>query len=64
MISIIAIHKVYAKIILFAFTVVGRPPQEDSQFGKLIHIMTGNAVEDEIPGLKSVNAVDEAVHLY
>jgi 4-hydroxy-3-polyprenylbenzoate decarboxylase len=55
------IHKVYAKnSSIWPFTVVGRPPQEDSHFGKLIHIMTGNAVENEIPGLKSVNAVDEA----
>ena len=55
------IHKVYAKNnSIWPFTVVGRPPQEDSQFGKLIHMMTGNAVENEIPGLKSVNAVDEA----
>jgi 4-hydroxy-3-polyprenylbenzoate decarboxylase len=55
------IHKVYAKKnAIFPFTVVGRPPQEDSQFGKLIHQMTGKAVENEIPGLKAVNAVDES----
>ena len=55
------IHKVYAKKnAIFPFTVVGRPPQEDSQFGKLIHQMTGKAVENEIPGLKAVNAVDDS----
>ena len=45
---------------VWPFTVVGRPPQEDSQFGKLIHEMTGKAVEKEIPGLLAVNAVDAA----
>ena len=45
---------------VWPFTVVGRPPQEDSQFGKLIHEMTGRAVEKEIPGLLAVNAVDAA----
>jgi len=55
------IDKVYAKKdAIWPFTVVGRPPQEDSQFSKLIHYMTGNAVENEIPGLKAVNAVDES----
>ncbi|THB75438.1 MAG: UbiD family decarboxylase [Desulfobacteraceae bacterium] len=42
------------------FTVVGRPPQEDSNFGRLIHEMTRQAVSDTIPGVVSVNAVDDA----
>ena len=55
------VKKVYAKKnAIFPFTVVGRPPQEDSQFGKLIHEITGKAVEKEIPGLLELNAVDEA----
>ena len=55
------VKKVLAKKdAIWPFTVVGRPPQEDSQFGKLIHSMTGSAIENEIPGLKSVNAVDDA----
>ena len=45
---------------IWPFTVVGRPPQEDSQFGALIHAITGKAIEKEIPGLKAVNAVDDA----
>ena len=54
-------HKVYAKKNgIWPFTVVGRPPQEDSQFGKLIHEITGKAIENEIPGLIAVNAVDAA----
>lgn len=57
----INVKKVFAKKnAIWPFTVVGRPPQEDSQFGKLIHSMTGKAIENEIPGLKSVNAVDES----
>jgi 4-hydroxy-3-polyprenylbenzoate decarboxylase len=40
--------------------VVGRPPQEDTSFGQLIHHITGSAVSNEIPGLKEVHAVDAA----
>jgi len=55
------VDKVYAKEDgIWPFTVVGRPPQEDSQFGKLIHDITGKAIESEIPGLKKINAVDAA----
>ncbi len=42
------------------FTVVGRPPQEDTSFGALIHDITGAAIPQEIPGLHEVNAVDAA----
>ena len=53
------VHKVYAKEnAIWPFTVVGRPPQEDTSFGQLIHEMTGAAVQQEIPGLKEVHAVD------
>jgi 4-hydroxy-3-polyprenylbenzoate decarboxylase len=55
------VHKVYArKDAIWPFTVVGRPPQEDTSFGALIHEITGDALKDEIPGLKDVNAVDAA----
>ncbi len=55
------VDKVYAKKdAIWPFTVVGRPPQEDSQFGKMIHYMTGKAIKNEIPGLKAINAVDES----
>lgn len=58
---VMRVHKVFAKQnAIFPFTVVGRPPQEDTSFGTLIHEITGNAVEQEIPGLKEVNAVDTA----
>jgi 4-hydroxy-3-polyprenylbenzoate decarboxylase len=39
---------------------VGRPPQEDTSFGALIHEITGSAIPKEIPGLHAVNAVDAA----
>ncbi len=55
------VHKVYAKQnAIWAFTVVGRPPQEDTSFGQLIHEMTGSAIQHEVPGLKEINAVDAA----
>ena len=55
------VHKVYArKNAIWAFTVVGRPPQEDTSFGALIHEISGSALQNEIPGLKEVHAVDAA----
>ena len=55
------VHKVYhRKNAIWSFTVVGRPPQEDTSFGALIHEITGFAIPKEIPGLHEVNAVDAA----
>jgi 4-hydroxy-3-polyprenylbenzoate decarboxylase len=55
------VHKVYArKNAIWSFTVVGRPPQEDTAFGALIHELTGDAIKQEIPGVKEVHAVDAA----
>jgi 4-hydroxy-3-polyprenylbenzoate decarboxylase len=55
------VRKVYArKDAIWPFTVVGRPPQEDTSFGALIHEITGDAIPQEIPGIKEVNAVDAA----
>ena len=55
------VHKVFAKKnAIWPFTVVGRPPQEDTSFGQLIHEITGSALQEEIPGLKQVHAVDAA----
>lgn len=45
---------------IWPFTVVGRPPQEDSQFGKLIQEIAGPMIPREIPGVKAVHAVDAA----
>lgn len=58
---VMKVHKVYArKNAIWPFTVVGRPPQEDTSFGQLIHKITGKALQQEIPGLKEVHAVDAA----
>lgn len=45
---------------LWHCTVVGRPPQEDSYFGYLIHELVGPLTAAEFPGLEEVNAVDAA----
>lgn len=45
---------------IWPFTVVGRPPQEDTSFGALIHELTGSAIPQEIPGVRAVHAVDAA----
>jgi len=55
------VHKVYHREgAIWPFTVVGRPPQEDTSFGDLIHEITGDAIPNEIPGVKEVHAVDAA----
>ena len=55
------VHKVYHKEgAIWPFTVVGRPPQEDTSFGQIIHELTGNAIKHELPGVKEVHAVDAA----
>ncbi len=45
---------------IWPFTVVGRPPQEDTMFAKLIHEITGPVVPKAIPGVRAVHAVDAA----
>ena len=58
---LLRVHNVYhRKDPVWSFTVVGRPPQEDTSFGALIHEITGLAIPKEIPGLHAVNAVDAA----
>ncbi|WDF69863.1 UbiD family decarboxylase [Sphingobacterium oryzagri] len=55
------VHRVYhRKNPIWSFTVVGRPPQEDTSFGALIHEITGSAIPQQISGLKAVHAVDPA----
>lgn len=55
------VHCVYhRKNPIWSFTVVGRPPQEDTSFGALIHEITGSAIPQQIPGLHAVHAVDPA----
>jgi 4-hydroxy-3-polyprenylbenzoate decarboxylase len=45
---------------VWPFTVVGRPPQEDTTFGQLIHELTGDVIPTVLPGVKAVHAVDAA----
>ncbi len=45
---------------IWPFTVVGRPPQEDTMFGQLIHELTGPLVPTVLPGVQAVHAVDAA----
>lgn len=45
---------------IWPFTVVGRPPQEDTSFGEIIHEITGPIIPTVLPGVKSIHAVDAA----
>ena len=45
---------------VWPFTVVGRPPQEDTTFGNMIHEISSPMVPVSIPGVKEMHAVDEA----
>lgn len=55
------VKKVLAKKdAIFPFTVVGRPPQEDTLFGSFIHQITKPMVPASLPGVHAVHAVDAA----
>jgi 4-hydroxy-3-polyprenylbenzoate decarboxylase len=45
---------------VFPFTTVGRPPQEDTTFGQLVHELTAPLVPTVLPGVSAVHAVDAA----
>jgi 4-hydroxy-3-polyprenylbenzoate decarboxylase len=45
---------------IWPFTTVGRPPQEDTSFGEIIHEITGPIIPTVIPGVHAVHAVDAA----
>lgn len=58
---VMRVHKVFhRKDPLWHFSVVGRPPQEDSSFGWLIHELVAPLTPQEFPGLKELHAVDAA----
>jgi 4-hydroxy-3-polyprenylbenzoate decarboxylase len=58
---VLNVEKVYHRAdAILPFTVVGRPPQEDTQFGAIIHEITGPIIPTVIPGLHAVHAVDAA----
>lgn len=55
------VEKVFhRKNAVWPFTVVGRPPQEDSMFGKFVHRLTGNILPTQVKGVREVHAVDAA----
>ncbi|MBM4097352.1 MAG: UbiD family decarboxylase [Planctomycetes bacterium] len=45
---------------IWPFTVVGRPPQEDTSFGEFIHELAAPVLPAVLPGVRSVHAVDAA----
>jgi 4-hydroxy-3-polyprenylbenzoate decarboxylase len=58
---VLRVERVYAREdAIWPFTVVGRPPQEDTEFGAIIHEITGPAIPAVIPGVREVHAVDAA----
>ncbi|MDF1698841.1 MAG: UbiD family decarboxylase, partial [Saprospiraceae bacterium] len=55
------VDRVYhRKDAIWHFSVVGRPPMEDSSFGYLIHELVKELASGEFPGIKEINAVDAA----
>lgn len=58
---VVDVESVYhRKDAIWHFTAVGRPPQEDSSFGYLIHKIVEKLTPNEFPGIVDVNAVDAA----
>ena len=58
---VLAVENVYHRDdAIWPFTVVGRPPQEDTVFGQLIHELTGPIIPTVLPGVHAVHAVDAA----
>lgn len=56
---VMKVHKVYhRKNAIWHFSVVGRPPMEDSSFGYLIHQIVKELTVGEFPGVKEIHAVD------
>jgi 4-hydroxy-3-polyprenylbenzoate decarboxylase len=53
-------HVYHRNDAIWPFTVVGRPPQEDTIFGQLIHELTGPVIPTVLPGVVGVHAVDAA----
>ena len=58
---VMIVERVYhRKDAIWPFTVVGRPPQEDSMFGALIHELVEPVVPGTIAGVRAVHAVEAA----
>jgi 4-hydroxy-3-polyprenylbenzoate decarboxylase len=58
---VLRVQRVYYRpSAIWPFTVVGRPPQEDTSFGDLIHELTGPIIPSVVAGVHAVHAVDAA----
>jgi len=58
---VMRVDRVYhRKEAIWPFTVVGRPPQEDTVFGALIHEITAPMIPTVVVGVRAVHAVDAA----
>jgi len=58
---VLNVEKVYHREnAIWPFTVVGRPPQEDTAFGEIIHEITGPIIPTVVHGVHAVHAVDAA----
>ncbi len=58
---VVRVERVYHRQgAIWPFTSVGRPPQEDTTFGDLIHELTGPIIPTVLPGVHAVHAVDAA----
>lgn len=58
---VLKVEKVYHRQgAIWPFTVVGRPPQEDTSFGAIIHEITGPIIPTVVHGVHAVHAVDAA----
>ncbi|HEV3145046.1 MAG TPA: UbiD family decarboxylase [Gemmataceae bacterium] len=53
-------HVYHRKDAIWPMTVVGRPPQEDTSFGDIIHEITGPIIPTVIAGVHAIHAVDAA----
>lgn len=58
---VLKVEKVWhRKDAIWPFTVVGRPPQEDTSFGAFIHDLTGPIIPTVVHGVRAIHAVDAA----
>src|SRR4051812_10669788 len=58
---VLNVERVYHRAdAVWPFTVVGRPPQEDTSFGALIHELTGPVIPTVVAGGHPVHAADAA----
>ncbi|MBY0526438.1 MAG: UbiD family decarboxylase [Gemmataceae bacterium] len=53
-------HVYHRKNAVWPFTIVGRPPQEDTNFGAIIHELTGPIIPTVVAGVHAIHAVDAA----